>query len=81
MCALCASIANHFADNAEEGMEVDNDRSWLSHELHFPKDNNAEVERAERDYEVIDPRDRSAQARKEEAERRRNQKKNRLGRR
>ncbi|KIJ55509.1 hypothetical protein M422DRAFT_41463 [Sphaerobolus stellatus SS14] len=68
-------------DRDEEALEIDNDQSWLTHELHFPKDNAAEVERAERDYEVIDPRDRSAKARKEEAERRRNQKKNRPGRR
>ncbi|KAF8511819.1 cyclophilin-like protein [Hysterangium stoloniferum] len=69
-------------DNAGgDGIEVDNDRSWLTHELHFPKGNEEEVERAERDYEVIDPRNRSARAKEEEAERKRNQRKNRPGRR
>ncbi|KAF8584053.1 cyclophilin-like protein [Ramaria rubella] len=65
----------------EEGVEVDDDRTWLTHELHFPKDNGAETERAERDYEVIDPRSRSARAKEEEAERKRNQRKNRPSRR
>jgi peptidyl-prolyl cis-trans isomerase SDCCAG10 len=70
------------ADNPDtEGIEVDDDRTWLAHELHFPKDDGAETERAERDYEVIDPRNRSARAKEEEAERKRNQRKNRPGRR
>ncbi|GJJ11376.1 hypothetical protein Clacol_005608 [Clathrus columnatus] len=66
-------------DATEEGQEIDNDRSWLSHRLHFPKDDTAEIERAHRDYEVIDPRNRSARAKEEEAERRRNQRKHRPG--
>jgi peptidyl-prolyl cis-trans isomerase SDCCAG10 len=53
---------------AEEGMEVDNDFGFLGHELHFPKDNNEETEKAEREYEVIDPRQRGAKAREEERE-------------
>jgi peptidyl-prolyl cis-trans isomerase SDCCAG10 len=65
----------------EEGIEVDDDKTWLAHELHFPKDDGAETERAERDYEVIDPRNRSARAKEEEAERKRNQRRNRAGRR
>ncbi|KAF5362042.1 hypothetical protein D9756_002728 [Leucocoprinus leucothites] len=52
----------------EEGQEVDNDTDFLNHALHFPKDNTEETEKAERDYEVIDPRQRSARAREEEKE-------------
>jgi peptidyl-prolyl cis-trans isomerase SDCCAG10 len=59
----------------EEGdrntIEVDNDLGFLGHLLHFPKGNEEEVEKAERDYEVIDPRARSAQARQEERDRKR----------
>lgn len=72
-------MAKGMADGEEEGIEVDNDKTWISHRLHFPKDNTAEVERAQRDYEVIDPRNRSARAKEEEAERRRNQRKHRPG--
>ena len=50
-------------------MEVDDDTDFLGHELRFPKDNAEEVGKAERDYEVIDPRARGAQARAEEKER------------
>lgn len=58
---------------AEEdpGIEVDDDRGFLSHALYFPKDNTEEVNKAERDYEVIDPRQRGARAREEEKERKR----------
>lgn len=52
----------------EEGMEVDNDTGFMGHALHFAKDNIEET-KAERDYEVIDPRQRGAQAREEERER------------
>ncbi|CCM06282.1 uncharacterized protein FIBRA_08533 [Fibroporia radiculosa] len=55
----------------EEGVEVDDDTDFMAHALHFPKDNNEEVAKAERDYEVIDPRKRGAQAREEERERKR----------
>ncbi|KAJ2973727.1 hypothetical protein NUW54_g12012 [Trametes sanguinea] len=55
----------------EEGMEVDNDTGFLGHALHFPKGNEEEVEKAEREYEVIDPRKRGARAREEERERKR----------
>lgn len=60
---------------AEEdpGMEVDDDTGFLGHALHFPKGNDEEVMKAERDYEVIDPRQRSAKAKEEERERRRAQ--------
>jgi len=57
----------------EAGLEVDDDLGWLGHALHFPKDN-AEVGKAERDYEVIDPRMRSARAQEEAREKRRQQK-------
>ena len=50
----------------EPAMEVDTDTGFLSHKLYFPKDNTEEVMKAERDYEVIDPRQRSARAREEE---------------
>lgn len=55
----------------EEGMEVDDDVGFLGHLLHFPKGNEEEVAKAERDYEVIDPRQRGARAREEERERKR----------
>ncbi|KAF9451182.1 cyclophilin-like protein [Macrolepiota fuliginosa MF-IS2] len=53
----------------EAGIEVDNDTGFLGHALHFPKDNTEETDKAERDYEVIDPRQRGARAREEERER------------
>lgn len=55
----------------EKGMEVDDDRGFMNHALHFPKDDGEETRKAERDYEVIDPRQRSARAREEERERKR----------
>ncbi|KAI6098257.1 cyclophilin-like domain-containing protein [Pisolithus croceorrhizus] len=58
--------------NGEDpGMEVDDDRGFMSHVLQFPKDDGEETRKAERDYEVIDPRQRSAKAREEERERKR----------
>ena len=59
---------------AEEdpGMEVDDDTGFLGHALHFANDNSEEVLKAERDYEVIDPRQRSAKAKEEAREKRRN---------
>lgn len=53
------------------GMEVDDDRGFMNHALHFPKDDGEESMKAERDYEVIDPRQRSARAKEEERERKR----------
>lgn len=53
----------------DPGVEVDDDTGFMSHLLNFPKDNNEEVIKAERDYEVIDPRQRGARAREEERER------------
>ena len=61
----------------EEGIEVDNDYGFMSHALRFPKGNEEEVDKAEREYEVIDPRARGAQAREEERERKRLQEKKR----
>ncbi|KAF8993447.1 cyclophilin-like domain-containing protein, partial [Cyathus striatus] len=58
-------------EGGEEGMEVDNDTGFMSHLLNFPKDNMEEVNKAERDYEVIDPRARGAKAKEEERERKR----------
>ena len=58
-------------DGEDEGMEVDDDVDWLHHRLHFADDGAAETSRAEHDYEVIDPRMRSAKAKEEEMERRR----------
>lgn len=57
------------AEPEEAAMEIDNDRDFLAHKLYFPKDNNDEVEKAQREYEVIDPRQRGARAREEERER------------
>ena len=51
------------------GIEVDSDRGFMGHLLQFPKGNEEEVQKAEREYEVIDPRARGAQARQEERER------------
>ena len=53
----------------EAGMEVDSDLGFMGHLLQFPKGNEEEVQKAEREYEVIDPRARGAQARQEERER------------
>jgi peptidyl-prolyl cis-trans isomerase SDCCAG10 len=53
----------------EAVMEVDGDLGFMGHLLQFPKGNEEEVQKAERDYEVIDPRARGAQARQEERER------------
>ncbi|KAJ3755127.1 cyclophilin-like protein [Lentinula raphanica] len=50
----------------EAGMEVDDDRGFLGHLLQFPKDDGEESRKAERDYEVIDPRQRGARAKEEE---------------
>ena len=55
----------------DPGMEVDDDRGFMSHALHFPKDDGEESRKAERDYEVIDPRQRGARAKEEERERKR----------
>lgn len=57
------------AGGEDPGIEVDDDRGFLSHSLHFPKDDGEESRKAERDYEVIDPRERGAKAREEERER------------
>jgi peptidyl-prolyl cis-trans isomerase SDCCAG10 len=54
----------------EEAVEVDSDLGFMGHLLQFPKGNEEEVQKAEREYEVIDPRARGAQARQEERERR-----------
>ncbi|EIN09466.1 cyclophilin-like protein [Punctularia strigosozonata HHB-11173 SS5] len=59
------------ATGEDPGVEVDTDAGFLGHLLHFPKDNSEEVQKAERDYEVIDPRARGARAKEEERERKR----------
>ena len=56
-------------DGVEGRMEVDSDLGFMGHLLEFPKGNEEEVRKAEREYEVIDPRARGAQARQEERER------------
>lgn len=58
-------------DGEDPGIEVDDDRGFIGHALHFPKDDGEETRKAERDYEVIDPRQRGARAREEERERKR----------
>lgn len=62
------------AGEGDAGMEVDDDTGFLSHKLSFHKGNEEEVSKAERDYEVIDPRQRGARAREEEREKRRRMK-------
>jgi len=59
-----------------EGHDVDKDTDFLGHALHFPKDNTEETDKAERNYEVIDPRQRNARAREEERERKKAANKN-----
>lgn len=58
------SIQDFFAE--DPGMEIDDDRDFLGHALRFPKDDGEESRKAERDYEVIDPRQRGARAKEEE---------------
>jgi peptidyl-prolyl cis-trans isomerase SDCCAG10 len=53
----------------DPGLEVDDDTDFLGHMLSFPKDDGEESRKAERDYEVIDPRQRGARAKEEERER------------
>ncbi|KAJ7231030.1 cyclophilin-like domain-containing protein [Mycena haematopus] len=55
----------------DPGMEVDDDAGFMGHALRFPKDDGEETMKAERDYEVIDPRQRGARAKEEERERKR----------
>ncbi|KAJ7691976.1 cyclophilin-like domain-containing protein [Mycena rosella] len=55
----------------DPGMEVDDDAGFMGHALRFPKDDGEETRKAERDYEVIDPRQRGARAKEEERERKR----------
>jgi len=57
------------AIEGESGLEVDSDRGFMGHLLQFPKGNEEEVQKAAREYEVIDPRARGAQARQEQRER------------
>lgn len=57
------------AIEGEAGIELDDDRGFMGHLLCFPKGNDEEVQKAQREYEVIDPRARGAQARQEERER------------
>ena len=61
--------AGEQAIEGEAGIELDNDRGFMGHLLNFPKGNEEEVQKAQREYEVIDPRARGAQARQEERER------------
>jgi peptidyl-prolyl cis-trans isomerase SDCCAG10 len=56
-------------DGEDAGIEVDDDVDWIKHRLNFANDNTEEINRAEHDYEVIDPRQRGAKAKKEEMER------------
>ncbi|KAF8677709.1 Peptidyl-prolyl cis-trans isomerase [Rhizoctonia solani] len=60
----------------EQPEEVDNDSSWIGHKLKFAKDDGSETRRAEHEYEVIDPRARSSQAKMEERERKANKRSN-----
>ncbi|KIM38328.1 hypothetical protein M413DRAFT_447828 [Hebeloma cylindrosporum] len=56
------------AGEEDTAMEVDDDTGFMGHALHFAKDD-VEETKAERDYEVIDPRVRSAKAKEEERQR------------
>jgi peptidyl-prolyl cis-trans isomerase SDCCAG10 len=57
------------AIEGESVLEVDSDLGFMGHLLHFPKGNEEEVQKAQREYEVIDPRARGAQARQEQRDR------------
>jgi peptidyl-prolyl cis-trans isomerase SDCCAG10 len=69
--ALASAVDDEGAEELvpEEGREVDDDAGFLAHALQFHKGNEEEVAKAERDYEVIDPRARGARAKEEERER------------
>ncbi|KAJ3893874.1 cyclophilin-like protein [Lentinula edodes] len=56
----------NFPVGEDPGIEIDDDRGFFGHSLHFPKDDGEESRKAERDYEVIDPRQRGARAKEEE---------------
>ena len=58
------------ATPAGEGLEVDTDRGFLGHLLTFPKGDSEEANKAEREYEVIYPRQRGARAKQEERDKR-----------
>jgi peptidyl-prolyl cis-trans isomerase SDCCAG10 len=64
----------------DPGIEVDDDRGFFGHVLQFPKDDGEESRKAERDYEVIDPRQRGARAKEEEKERKQTAMKQKNGR-
>lgn len=64
----CDPLDSAYLAHLKSGLEVDDDVDWLSHRLHFPKGNEEEVNKAERDYEVIDPRARASRAKEEERE-------------
>ncbi|KAJ7902468.1 cyclophilin-like protein [Mycena leptocephala] len=66
-----ASEAPKLGYDEDPGMEVDDDAGFMGHALRFPKDDGEESRKAERDYEVIDPRQRGARAKEEERERKR----------
>jgi len=59
-------------EGAPEGLEVDNDRDWLGHRLHFTRTDET-TQQALDHYEVIDPRARGRQAEEEERERKQQQ--------
>ncbi|KAG8977987.1 hypothetical protein FRB90_008620, partial [Tulasnella sp. 427] len=71
-----SDVKDSNADQTEdqEGVEVDKDTEWLSHRLHFPKDNKEIDEQALEHYEVIDPRERGRKAKDEERERKQGRK-------
>ncbi|KAH6916521.1 cyclophilin-like protein [Coprinopsis sp. MPI-PUGE-AT-0042] len=69
--ALPAADDDEKANDEENPIEVDDDFGFLGHSLHFPKGNEEEEQKAEREYEVIDPRARDAKAKDEERERKR----------
>ncbi|KZV74512.1 cyclophilin-like protein [Peniophora sp. CONT] len=71
--AVQAGEAGEIPPGEDPGVEVDDDLGFLSHHLSFPKGNEEEVAKAEREYEVIDPRARGAKAKEEERLRKRAQ--------
>lgn len=58
--AVQAGKAGEIPPGEDPDVEVDDDLGSLSHHLSLPKGNEKEVAKAEREYEVIDPRARGA---------------------
>lgn len=61
MIVVSLTVSNAHESREDQGVEVDDHRSFLNHALHFPMDDGEESRKAERDY---DPRRRGARAKR-----------------